>query len=93
MAAVAFAVSGWLIVPHLLGERSSPVRPENLPPTEYICRETRQVFRLPPTAPELPNPKTGRPTLVQAVYDPRTKSWKPGPPLDVRQRAQRGPSR
>jgi hypothetical protein len=35
------------------------------------------------TAAALPNPTTGKPTLVPAVFDAKKKRWRPGPPLDV----------
>lgn len=85
-AAIGFAVAAWLIVPHFVGERRPDVSAERLPEIEYVCRESREVFRMPPTGSLLPNPKTGRATLVPAVYDRRTKTWRPGPPLEVRQR-------
>jgi hypothetical protein len=92
-ACVAFGIAAWLIVPQVVGGRLPTVRAEDLPEADFICRETREVFRLPATASVLPNPQTGRLTLVPAVFDPKTKGWRPGPPLDVRQRARRRPAR
>ena len=90
-AVVAFGIAAWLIAPRLIGERPSAVRAEDLPTVDYFCRETREVFRLPAAVTPPPNPKTGRATLVPALYDGKTKSWKPGPPLEVRQRMRRRP--
>lgn len=86
-ALVAFGLAGWLIVPRMLGDRPPAIGAEALPTIDYLCRESREVFRLPAATTPPPNPKTGRTTLVPAVYDGKTKSWKPGPPLEVRQRA------
>lgn len=91
-ALVAFGIGACLIVPHVIGERAPVVRVEELPETDYICRETKEVFRLPVAAGMVTNPKTGKATLMPAVYDAKKKSWKPGPPLDVRQRMRRRPS-
>jgi hypothetical protein len=86
-AVVGFGIAVWLLVPQALGPRRPVVRPEDIPVMEYVCRETKEVFRLSATAPVLANPKTGKPTLVPAIYDARRKAWSPGPPLDVRQMA------
>jgi hypothetical protein len=91
-AAVGFGIAAWLLVPQMLGARPPRVRAEDIPVMEYICRETKEVFRLSATGPVLAHPKTGKSTLVPAVYDARAKAWKQGPPLDVRQapRTRRG---
>ena len=91
-AVVTFGIAAWLIVPQVIGDRAPVVRAEDLPEGDYICRESREVFRLPATAITPFNPKTGKPTLVPAVYDANKKSWKQGPPLDVRQRMRRRPT-
>jgi len=85
-AVVALGLGGWLIVPQFLGGGQTSGRVEDIPETDFICRETKEVFQLPATADVLPNPKTGRPTLVPAIYDARKKVWKQGPPLAARQR-------
>ena len=85
-AAIAFGIASWLLLPHVIGPRPPVVHAEDFPEIAYICRETGEVFELPATNDVLPNPKTGRQTLVPAIRDARSKSWKPGPPLDVRRR-------
>ena len=93
VACVGFGLAGWLIGPQVVGGRGRVVRAEDLPEADFICRETREVFRLPASAAVLSHPQTGKLTLVPAIFDPKTKAWKPGPPLDVRQRARRKPAR
>lgn len=80
----AFVVATWLLVPQVWMASRPAVRPEDLRVTEYICRETKEVFRLSATGPVLANPKTGKATLVPALYDPRRNVWTPGPSADVR---------
>jgi hypothetical protein len=91
-AAVGVGMAAWLLVPQVLVARPPRVRADDIQVMEYICRETKEVFRLSATGPLLANPKTGKSTLVPAVYDARAKVWKQGPPLDVRQapRTRRG---
>jgi hypothetical protein len=91
-AVAGFGIAVWLLAPQLRGGRPPRVGAEDMPVMEYICGETKEVFRLAATGPRLANPKTGRLTLVPAVYDPRKKVWKQGPPLDIRQagKARRG---
>jgi len=91
-AVVALGFAGWLIVPAFLGGTPTAGRAEDIPEADFICRETKEVFRLQATADVLPNPKTGRPTLVPAVYDERRKTWKQGPSLAARQRLRQRPA-
>jgi hypothetical protein len=86
LACGAFAAAAWLIVPQLSAARTPAVRAEDVPDIDYVCRETREVFRLPAAEGPQVNPRTGKATLVPAQFDARTKSWRPGPPPDVRQR-------
>jgi hypothetical protein len=85
IALAGFGVAAWLLVPQVLGPRAPTVRVEDRTVADYICRETQEVFRLPATGPVLANPRTGKATLVPAVYDSRSKAWKPGLPPDTRQ--------
>lgn len=84
-AIVGFGIAAWLVVPQVLVTRPPQVAAEDIPVMDYICCETKEVFRVAATGPRLANPKTGRSTLVPAVYDARKKVWKQGPPLDIRQ--------
>lgn len=76
----------WLLVPSLFPTQPPAVAAEDVPVVRYVCRESGETFDLPFTAGLLENPETGRQTLVPAVYDPRRKRWKPGPPLHVMHR-------
>lgn len=84
-AVAGFGIAAWLLAPQVFGARPPRVGVAEIPVTEYICGETKEVFRLSATGPRLAHPKTGRLTLVPAVYDARKKVWKQGPPLDIRQ--------
>jgi len=89
VACGALAVAAWLILPQLSAGRLPAVRAEDVPEIDYVCRETREVFRLPAAEGPQVNPRTGKASLVPAQFDPRTKGWRPGPPPDVRQRTRR----
>lgn len=52
----------------------------------YICTETKEVMTAAPQPTPAVNPKTGRRTLVAALYCSRCRKWYPAPPLDVLQR-------
>ena len=85
-AVVAACLAAWLVVPALLPARPPTVNEEEIAEIRYVCRESGEVFSRRATAAVLPHPATGRPTLVPAVYDSRTKRWKPGPPPEVMHR-------
>lgn len=86
VAAVALCLAAWLIVPHVTAGLEPAPRADAAPEIDYVCRETKEVFRLPAADGPQVNPRTGRATLLPAQFDARTKSWRPGPPPDVRQR-------
>ena len=85
-AVFAFGVSACLLVPAVLTARPPAVAADSSPEVRYVCTETGEVFTRRLTAAALPHPTTGNPTLVPAVYDPKKKRWKPGPPLEVMHR-------
>lgn len=85
-AIAAFVAAGWLIAPVVFRPRPPAVAAEAVPEIRYVCRKSGQVFTLPMTGDVLPHPATGEPTLVPAVYDPRLRKWRPGPPRDVMHR-------
>lgn len=88
MATVGLVVAGWLLGPRLVAVLTSRERDQVLQvvETDYLCRETKEMFRLPASPSPPSHPRTGRATLVRAEFDERTKKWKPAPPLDLRQR-------
>lgn len=85
-AIVGLGLAAWLIGSFMIQPRAPEVSNESIPTIRYVCRESGEVFALPMTGDALDNPKTGRATLVPAVYDARQRKWKPGPPLDVMRR-------
>ena len=85
-AVVAFGAAACLLVPAVLTARPPAVAADSSPEVRYVCTETGEVFTRRLTAAALPHPTTGDPTLVPAVYDPKKKRWKPGPPLEVMHR-------
>ena len=88
-AAGVLGVALWLLVPQLAGIWPDAGGPGEPPEVDLICRETREVFRLRAARFPADHPRTGRATLVPAVYDRDSDTWKPGPPPDVRQRLSR----
>lgn len=92
MAAAGLVVAGLLLGTRLVAWVASGRAPTQarVVETDYLCRETKEVFRLPASpAPPL-HPRTGKPTLVRAEFDERTNKWKTAPPLDLRQRTSTG---
>lgn len=85
-AVVAFGAAACLLGPTVLRARAPAVAEESIAEIRYVCTETGEVFKRRLTAAALPHPTTGEATLVPAVYDPKKKKWKPGPPLDVMHR-------
>lgn len=86
MATLALATAAWWIAPHAFPPRVPPVVQEMIPRIRYVCRKSGEVFTLPLTGEVLEHPSTGEPTLVPAVFDPRRKKWRPGPPVEVMHR-------
>jgi hypothetical protein len=85
-AIVTFGAAACLLIPAVLPARAPAVTDESIAEIRYICTESGEVFTRRLTAASLTHPTTGKPTLVPAVYDPRKKKWKPGPPLEVMHR-------
>lgn len=53
----------------------------------YFCRETKQVTRGPRVPTPAVNPKTGRATLVQALFCKDCCRWLPAPPAEAQGQA------
>ena len=86
IAAAAFGAAACLLGTTVFPARAPAVAEESIAEIRYVCTETGEVFTRRLTAAALPHPTTGSPTLVPAVFDPKKKKWKPGPPLDVMHR-------
>lgn len=86
IATLALTAAAWLIVPYVLPPRAPDVAEETIPQARYVCRKSGEVFMMPLTSGVLEHPTTGELTLVPAVFDPRRKKWRPGPPLEIMHR-------
>lgn len=78
----------------LMRQRDKPVLEGGPAPAAeitFICRETRALSRGPRQATPAVNPKTGRSTLVQALYCANCKKWYPEPPAALKERMSAGP--
>lgn len=82
-AAVAFVIAAVLIGRSAMPARPPAVEAESVPEIRYVCRESGDVFTMRMSGNVLAHPTTGRPTLVPASYDKKTKTWKPGPPPEI----------
>jgi len=85
-AVIVMGGAAWLIGIPLIQARPPAVAKESIPTVRYVCRKTGEVFTLPMTGDVLNHPTTGQPTLVPAVFDRKSKKWKPGPPPEVMHR-------
>jgi hypothetical protein len=54
------------------------------PPIVCVCTETGAAFSVPSQSGPAINPRTGRATLVPAVYCPACRRWYAAPPADHR---------
>lgn len=57
----------------------------------FICTETGVVSVGEPQSTPAVNPKTGRRTLLQALYCPKCRKWYRAPPPEMAERSPRGP--
>lgn len=87
VAVAAVAAGVWLY-------RRQPQQP---PPPDlpaeitYICRESGELVRLARQPTPAVNPRTGRATLVQALWCPTCRRWYPEPPPEARERMPAAP--
>lgn len=78
---VGLAMLGyWIFSPSSQEGNASENVMETVP---YLCRETKQVVRVPLGSVPAVNPATGRATLFRALYCPDCKKWHAVPPPDV----------
>lgn len=76
----AVVLSGWGAYSWLARSGPPPVTGNEV---TYVCLETREVIDGPAQDVPAINPKTGRRTLVRAVFSTRTNEWVPIPSEDV----------
>lgn len=76
----AAVLGAWRASSWMGGSRPPPVTGNEV---TYICLETREVIDGPVQDVPAVNPRTGRRTLVRAVYSTRTNEWVPVPSEDA----------
>ncbi len=80
--------AGWWFWPRKPALPPPPVLPAEV---TYLCRETGELLRLPRQPTPAVNPRTGKATLVQALWCPACRQWFPEPPPEARERMPAGP--
>jgi hypothetical protein len=83
LCATALVLVGWSAYSWLAARPPAPVTGNDV---TYFCTETREVVEGPVQDVPAVNPKTGRRTLVRAVYSNKTKEWIPMPSDEVLRR-------
>ena len=78
-------IAGRMLYPAFAGDRSSPVRDEELQEIVYVCRESGETFPMRAKASPEKHPRTGRLTLMPGLYCTKCGVWRASPPLDVLQ--------
>lgn len=91
VATVTLALVGYFGVSWLSKPSTVAAGPPLSPEIMYLCRETKVLSRGPRQPTPAVNPKTGRTTLVQALYCPQCKKWRAAPPVALRERFGAGP--
>ncbi|NCY02859.1 MAG: hypothetical protein EBX36_08110 [Planctomycetia bacterium] len=85
-AAVACLIAAAVVGRFAMPPRPPAVAAEAVAEIRYICRESGELFERPLDAASRIHPKTGKPTLVPAVYDAKRRQWKAGPPPEIMHR-------
>ena len=89
LAVAALGWWGWRSTSSSIAQPSSPVEPLEI---TFVCLETGTLSQGPRVATPAINPATGRATLVQALYCPECRRWRPTPPAAIRERMPLGPT-
>lgn len=92
LALIALATSGWTVYRQFQKPSVSVTVGEDPDDITYICTESGDLTRgewQPTPALSL---KTGRKTLMQALYCAKCRSWYPAPPAEMAQQSPRGPA-
>ncbi len=92
MALVAFATCGWTVYRQVQPPLVSVTIGEDPEEITYLCTETGEVSVGEWQPMPALNPKTGRKTLVQALYCSQCRAWYPAPPPEMAQQSPRGPA-
>jgi hypothetical protein len=79
-------IAGRMLYPAFAGDRSPPLRDEDLQHIVFVCRDSGEAFVLRAKhSPEI-HPRTGKPTLMPGLYCEQCQQWRASPPVDVLQR-------
>ena len=68
LSLAALLIAGRMLYPALAGDRSPPVKDDELQQVVYVCRETGETFPLRAKASPEKHPRTGRLTLMPGLY-------------------------
>ncbi len=85
LAIAGLALAGRLLYPALAGDRSAPVRDEELQTLVFVCSESGETFVMKAKNTTEVNPRTGKATLMPGLYCKECKKWRASPPLSVLQ--------
>ena len=88
----AIATGGWTVYRQVRTPPTSVVIGEEPEDITYICTETGDVSHGEWQVMPALNPKTGRKTLVQALYCSKCRNWYPAPPPEMVRQSPRGPT-
>lgn len=89
---IACMTGGWTVYRQFQSAPVSLITGEESEDITYICTETHAVTRGEWEPMPALNPKTGRKTLVQALYCEKCSKWYPAPPPEMAQQMPRGPA-
>ena len=77
----------WIVVAGglsgLAGCGSEPAEAETARTAVYVCTETGEAFVGRVQAVPVSHPDNGRRTLMPGLYNPKTGSWQPSPPIEL----------
>jgi uncharacterized protein YbaR (Trm112 family) len=88
---IALGTGGWTVYHQFKAPETSLQVGEEPEEITYICTETQEISKGEWQDTPATNPKTGRRTLMQALYCHQCKKWYPAPPPEMARQSPRGP--
>jgi hypothetical protein len=92
LALLAVATGGWTVYRQVQSAPTSVTVGEEPEEVTFVCTETGAITRGDWQVSPALNPKTGRRTLMQALYCEKCNKWYPAPPPEMAQQSPRGPA-